>query len=377
MKLHKLSRAVLLAIPLVSMLAANVTVRLHEPPPGRVSIEQLWWVDIFNSESVTYQPVYLHGEVSERDSGLVYSANSNEFSLPPGRTTKRLRDITLRDQWYKAGYEAFFTRTGTIPAGSYRYSITLMPDLGGDTSEFTVSEPGKPRLLAPLDGARLSEREPRPLFLWAAPAPPQPGVRYELTVVRVLEGQTREEAIRANQPWFRQQRVSATSLRYPTRARRLEAPGRYAWQVRALSGRTPPGESDIRDFAVGESARMLTRDEAIALIQGQVIKPESLNHDLIAFLGSEPLAAFDSVSDAYDTVRFRVMSGPTWFAWLDDDARAGFAHETRYVYVDAYTGQLTTEVREWWPLLNGRPAWYTRRDWEAGRYIFFSNLGKP
>jgi hypothetical protein len=169
-----------------------------------------------------------------------------------------------------------------------------------------------------------------------------------------------------------------TEASTPWRAdRRQLVPFLYAWQVSAFVGRTKVGESEVRSFAIGETARMLTREEVIAVILKQVIKPESLDLEVIAFLGREPLGPGDSVSDADDSLRFTGMRGPTWFAWVNDHAMAYFAHPTRYVFVDAYSGKLTVDVREWWPLLNRRPLWVTREEREADRFIFFSNVNRP
>jgi len=377
MKGRSRAAGLMLLAALAASALAQVTVRLHEPPPGRINIEDLWWVDITNRDGSTYHRVYLHGEVHERDRGLVYRANSNEFDLPPGLTTKRLRDIRLRDQWYLPGYEAFLYRTGTIPAGEYTLIVTLVPLGVGDTNEMTVKAPGSPRLLSPRDGATLASRESYPLFTWSPPVPRPDRATCELTITQILSGQSKEEAIAANPPWFRQRGLTGSALRYPIRARRLELRQQYAWQVRSFSAGVPGGASEVWSFVIGDTARMLTRDEAIAIILKQVIKPESLDHDVIAFLGREPLGPGDSVSDADDSLRFTGMRGPTWFAWVNDHAMAYFAHPTRYVFVDAYSGKLTVDVREWWPLLNRRPLWVTREEREAGRFIFFSNVSRP
>jgi len=212
----------------------------------------MWWVDLDNQDNTTYRNVWLHGEVHEEQKGLVYRANSNQFDLPPGRTTKRLRDIRLRDQWYQQGYEAFFFRSGTIPEGNYTYIVSLLPELGADTGHALVRKPGPPRLIAPRDGAQLGSAEKFPMFSWTPPQPSPPGVRYAVRIVEVLPGQTKEEAMRSNPPWFEKRGNVSFSLRYPVSARRLDLGRSYAWQVQALDQNgNLIGSSEIWSFTAG------------------------------------------------------------------------------------------------------------------------------
>jgi hypothetical protein len=222
------------------------------------------------------------------------------------------------------------------------------------------------RLLAPRDGAAVTERYP--LFSWSA-APPARDC--ELTVAQILEGQTREEALRANRPWFRQEGIAIGSLRYPVSGRQFETGQRYAWQVRSFVGGVVTGESPVGSFAFGETARMLTREQVAAIVLKQVIRPESLDHDVIAFLGRAPLGPADTLAEASDSPRQKTFSRLTWFAWVNDRPLAYFAHPTRYVFVDAHTGELSVETRSWWPSLNRNWLWVTPEEMSGDRYVIF------
>jgi len=234
--------------------AAEVEVRLHQPPAGQLAAENLWWVDLDNRTQNTYT-CYLHGEIWEARRGLVFKANSREFQLPPG--SKRLRgrkDVDpLRDIWYARGYEQFAVRTGGLPEGRYQFIVLLEPDLGGDTIEFEVSLPGPPRLVSPRDGMQLPMTQRQPMFSWTPPQPPVSGVRFVVRVVEVLPGQTKEEAMRSNPPWFEKQGNVSSSLRYPASARRFDQARSYAWQVQALDlNGNLIGSSEIWSFSFGE-----------------------------------------------------------------------------------------------------------------------------
>ena len=106
----------------------------------------------------------------------------------------------------------------------------------------------------------------------------------------------------------------------------------------------------------------ITREEAISIIMEKVIKPNSLDHDILAFLGIEPLKSGDRVSTAFEEIEAIKIETPTWFAWVDDDPEAEFAHTTRYVFVDATDGKVNVLEREWWPLVNDEDLFQTREE---------------
>ncbi|MBN2537247.1 hypothetical protein JXB37_03110 [candidate division WOR-3 bacterium] len=226
---------------------AQVSVLLHVPPRGQWNIENLWRVDLDNRTQNTYRDVWLHGEVHERTRGPVYRANTSRFDLPPGRKTVRYRDVRVLDQWHAPGYEVFVVRSGRLPAGDYEFFVRLEPDLGGDTIRFSIEDPTPPRLLSPRQGDSL---ELDPLFAWTRPRNWTGGVSYRLRVVEILPGQSEEEALRSNPPWFEKSRIRGTSLRYPSSGRPLEKGKRYAWEVLAEFGRgVQPKVSERWTFA--------------------------------------------------------------------------------------------------------------------------------
>lgn len=243
---------ILLAVLPAAVVAGLVGVRLHVPPPGRLALEQLWGVDLTAKVDID-TIVWLEGYVNEAREGRVFSAKSNEFrlTLKEGeKKTVRLKDIKVRDQKYKRGYEAFYIRSGTIPEGDYTYHVKLMPDLGEGKRDVQVTLPGPPRLVLPLDGDTLAERFPS--FIWTRPVPARQGqVSYRLRLVELLEGQTKEEAIAANPPWFEQKGIGRTNLRYPVSARSLGTPkkgGGFAWQVEAYQDNVLLGKSSVHEF---------------------------------------------------------------------------------------------------------------------------------
>jgi len=115
-----------------------------------------------------------------------------------------------------------------------------------------------------------------------------------------------------------------------------------------------------------------------------VVKPSSLDHKVIAFTLDKALPAGTKVSPyARDPVPTSVsslpdlvdqtLSSPAWFFWVDDDPLARFSHPTRYVLVDAGTGEFTVTNQGWWPYVNGQAVtqWVdTTGRWDAKNWAY-------
>jgi hypothetical protein len=249
MRIYKFFIYILIFLPF--NIYAQVQVNLHQPPPNQLLIEQLWWVDLNNTSQATYTS-YLHLEITEEHDGLVFRANTNNFQLSPGKTKIRTRDITdIKDTWYSSDYRSSIVRTGKLPAGDYTVCVYVKnlatgETLGEDCIHQSIQLIGAPRLISPDDGKIV--RDEHLLFTWAAPSPPYSGrLEYELKIMEILGGQTKEEAMASNSPWFERSGITALSLNYPNAARPFEREKKYAWQVRSFdeSG-NPVGENEGR-----------------------------------------------------------------------------------------------------------------------------------
>ena len=247
MKGRNLLAVVILAIIPLAVLNAEVTVRLHQPPPGQLKMEHLWSAELNNTDQTTYT-VCLYGWVL-KEGKEVFHAYSNDFELPPGKMTIKAKDIkSVRDVWHASGYKAFTTRTGKIPEGAYVACIKVLragtrEELGKNCIRVTVSHPGPPRLIAPKDRDTLTEKYP--LFTWTPPMPKPAKLTYELRIVQILKGQTPEEAMLSKPAFYEKKGIKRPSFKYPPSARAFEEGKEYAWQVTAFSGRTLLGKSAI------------------------------------------------------------------------------------------------------------------------------------
>jgi len=109
-------------------------------------------------------------------------------------------------------------------------------------------------------------------------------------------------------------------------------------------------------------APAIARQQAITIIMEEVIRPNTLDHDILAFLSIDPLKSGDRVNEASEDTEAINIDTLTWFAWINDDPTAEFAHTTRYVFVDAMDGAVNVLEREWWPLVNDELIFQTREE---------------
>ncbi|MBN2464592.1 hypothetical protein JXD38_03080 [candidate division WOR-3 bacterium] len=231
MKSHSLYAAVVFAIIPLGVVTATPTVRLQVPPPGRYGIEDLWKA-IVNSDTAC--DAWFEGTVFVEGRGEVFWARTKPFPLTRGIKVYGYRNVTVDQTRTARGYEVFVTRQGTLPEGRYSFKLILQPFGVGDSNGFEVKPMGPPRLISPPEGASLGGLYPD--FVWSAPVNRRGGTTYRLRIVEVKPGQTKEEALAANPPWFEQENINLTRLRYPVRARRLDPDKEYAWQVVAAAG---------------------------------------------------------------------------------------------------------------------------------------------
>ncbi len=116
---------------------------------------------------------------------------------------------------------------------------------------------------------------------------------------------------------------------------------------------------------------LLTREEAIEIVF-DVIVPPSPDHDVTAFLGMDMLSAGDVIGPFAHEERSRAIAGATWFCWINDNPQAFFQHNTRYVFIDAETGDVEVIVEGWWPELNGDSIFMSDEAWESADTIIYS-----
>jgi hypothetical protein len=216
-------------------------------PPQNLADVYAWRFNIVSDSA--YRDVRLTGWVRAGDA-LVYACTTSTFNLNQGSRMLSLQDVHVQKQWAARGYEAFTIRAGALPAGEYDYGVILLPFGVGDTGHKPVRPVDPPRLISPRMGDTV--RTPYPLFVWTPPpSPPAEPVTYELKVVEVMEGQTKDEAMRANPAWFEEKVSDGTSLKYPSSAKAFEKSKQYAWRIRPEFWPVDGLDSETETFYTG------------------------------------------------------------------------------------------------------------------------------
>ena len=123
-----------------------------------------------------------------------------------------------------------------------------------------------------------------------------------------------------------------------------------------------------------ETPELITRQQAIDIIVKEIIKPAELDHHTIVFLVKEPVHAGSRIWPYFEDRKNHEITKPTWFAWINDRPRADFAHDTRYVYLDAQTGIYDVKSERWWPVLDGQSLWMTDDEWRDRDLVIYSTI---
>jgi hypothetical protein len=154
--------------------------------------------------------------------------------------------------------------THYLPPGNYTYCITmrctdkpevcqrlLSLEINQQECASVTLENVTPLLLSiPLDEDIIKEK--RPNFTWIPPMPigNDPDIRYTLTLTKMLEDQTPEDAIRRNRALYQRKGLQGQFMMFPSTLPDLEEGEKYAWQVKAYIGRKRVATSEVWEFEV-------------------------------------------------------------------------------------------------------------------------------
>jgi len=118
---------------------------------------------------------------------------------------------------------------------------------------------------------------------------------------------------------------------------------------------------------------LLDRQAAIEIAM-DVINPATLDHAVTAFIDLSMLGPGDVVQPWDQPQRAKVMDRETWFCWIDDNPRQFFQHDTRFLFIDAETGDSVVFQEGWWPEINGTSFFMSDADWLATTTIVYSSI---
>jgi hypothetical protein len=128
-----------------------------------------------------------------------------------------------------------------------------------------------------------------------------------------------------------------------------------------------------------EMSGALSQEEATQMVIAELFLDSELDDPVIMFEYSDALKSEDvlssyRLSSSDSPVFTKQISEKTWFFWIDDAPAALFAHPTRFVFVQASSGEVTVVDEDWWPVLNGESLWVDEDEyWDEDNWAF-SNI---
>ncbi|NOX18113.1 MAG: hypothetical protein GXO87_07515, partial [Chlorobi bacterium] len=232
---------------------------------------------------------YFSVEITNPNYGTVVSGTTDSFNFEFGPT---MRVFTFQDvvDWgsvsVNSQVDRLIKQTGMFPEGEYEVCIQTLAPSGNMLTEscasFEIIQPDPPQLISPADEEVLSTVQPT--FLWnQVIVPPVITDIYLLTIVEVLDGQTKFRAMQSNIPVLEEKLTRINTYTYSLNAYPLEMNKTYAWRVTAIDEEGTPiaknaGKSDIWQFSLGSGSGELNFDK-LTLIKdtAYLIDLENLN----------------------------------------------------------------------------------------------------
>lgn len=227
--------------------------------------------------------------------------------------------------------------------------------------------PGTSVLTAPADASEFATAPAA--FTWTSAGD---GVEYRLVIVVLGAGQTPSSALASNPTHFETTTAALTYAVAPG-APTLTAGTAYAWHVVASRGgqETTSDPFWLRMTAAGET---VSRGDAISILLHRLIVPATRERPVTAWLGRVPTPTGVEVWPWNDPGGKHTLGAVSWFAWIDDDPKAFFEHDTRFVFIDVVTGAVTVHASEWWPVVDGTSVWMDDEAWNDREVIVYSEV---
>jgi hypothetical protein len=240
----------------VYSLHAQVSMTLQVPPVGVLVKNQLWNMLVVNAGNYSVLIRVNLVLLDEKTNQPVLSASSAPVLLPKGAKQLQAKDLGPVQYAYSApAFHADGDPNGLLPAGNFQacYSVINADKqltMVENCIRISVEPLSPPLLNTPANEAVLPL--PYMQFTWLPPTPPGifNDLSYAFTLVEVLPGQGKADAIQQNIPVYEPGFVRNLYVNYPSSFHPLDTAKLYAWRITALNNRQPVSMSDIWTFRI-------------------------------------------------------------------------------------------------------------------------------
>jgi hypothetical protein len=256
----------LLILGISSLASAQVVINPHPITGFQFGSKDILNFDVIYSPTESVKVQY-EASLFDGRGQLVVQYVSGVHTLKTGANSYQPTSYNIQQTRYLNQQIAEVERlTSFVPSGDYTYCINMRcvddPAVCDRTVKMEVdysacndvrAESITPLLLSfPEDEAKLKNK--RPTFTWIPPMPigNNPNLTYTYSLVKMLEGQTAEDAIRRNRALYTQSGLRSISLMFPNQLNDLEVGAHYAWQVSAELGDLHIATSDVWEFEIEE-----------------------------------------------------------------------------------------------------------------------------
>lgn len=208
--------------------------------------------------------VQFHGRITGQ-TGTIVEFKSAAIIVNPGANLINSMNLVLTStDFFNQDISEIERMTGTWPSGDYRlciWSVCITGDCDGAgqnagsteqpaCTNIHIENPTPLLLSYPIDNSEIEET--RPNYNWIPPAPvaASGSLNYTMTLVEILDGQSKSDALAINRPLIEWPGITNPMLMHPSDIPDLEPGKSYAWQVQAYIGQTYFGKSEQWRFKV-------------------------------------------------------------------------------------------------------------------------------
>ncbi|MBN8570519.1 MAG: hypothetical protein J0M18_12900, partial [Ignavibacteria bacterium] len=224
----------LYAVPAFSQ---QVSVFIDPPPYNSLPIESIWKINLINNTPDVLR-VYLKGELSEQNAGVIAKGRTSVFELKPGPNRVRPKDLQPIDIQYVSSdpkYSESAIRQGTLPMGDYKICVSAM--LSSDNSEagtqciiHVVSQDAELKNISPVNGDSVSIQNPLN-FVWLVTGSNPQDLNMNIKIVEIQDEQSPEIALKENNAVFEKNVGNNLSFTLTSAKNYLQDGKAYAWGI--------------------------------------------------------------------------------------------------------------------------------------------------
>jgi len=283
----KIKFILLLAISFPTLLWAQITINVVQPPAGMVTKDQLWNLVLTNNSNTGSQITILLNLKDAVTGQLVLSAGTRNILLNKGIKVLTIQDV--QPVQYTSG--AGNATANFLPPGSYiacytvsNYNHELLQTLATECVRVNITPLSPPLLNTPANRSTIQTQAPQ--LTWIPPAPLDmfDNLNYELSVAEILDGQSPAEAIRYNTPVYSAAHLKAPYENYSSTFSALKAGKTYRPQI-AAGTIALDGEREL-SYSEHDHVRIALEENAFRTVNVAAVMDYAARHGLMRQAGS-------------------------------------------------------------------------------------------